>query len=70
MNDTPLLITPERLPELGITYTDTHLRRLEAKGRFPKRVQLSPRRHAYAHAEVMAWVRGCIEARDSAPTAA
>jgi len=70
MTDTPKLIAPERLPELGITYTDTHLRRLERASRFPRRIQLSPRRHAYSHDEVMAWIRACIAERDSTPTKA
>lgn len=38
----------------------THLR-LEAKGQFPKRYQLSPNRVARAKSEVLAW----IEARKS-----
>ena len=34
-----------RLPDLrklGITYSDVHLRRLEAEGKFPKRRKMNP----------------------------
>ena len=67
MPDTnPRLVLPERLPaDHGIDYTDTHRRRLEAAGKFPRRIQLSPRKHAYDHDEIMSWIRARIAERDA-----
>lgn len=68
MSDTPrVLVLPEQLPNRGIGYSNCHRRRLEAAGRFPKRIMLSPRKHAYDEAELMAWVRERIAARDRKP---
>jgi prophage regulatory protein len=69
MAEIPRLILPEDLPGLGIPYTDKHRRDLEPAGKFPKRVQLSPRRHAYLHSEIMTWIRERIAARDGAEAA-
>lgn len=66
MTDTnPRLVLPETLPDSGIDYSDMHRRRLEAAGKFPRRIQLSPRKHAYDHGEIMAWIRARIDERDA-----
>jgi prophage regulatory protein len=65
MSDTAhRLIPPEALPELGIDYSDMHRRRFEAADRFPKRVQISARKHCYVYDEIMAWIRARIADRD------
>lgn len=66
MPDTnPRLVLPEKLPDIGVDYADTHRRRLEAAGKFPKRIQLSPRKHAYDHGELVSWIRARIAERDA-----
>jgi len=50
------LITREGLKSLGITYSNTHFLRLEAKGRFPKRIYLSRARVAWIEREIKAWL--------------
>lgn len=49
----------------GILYTPQHIGRLEAAGKFPKRVNLGPGRVAWVLAEVDAWVSECIAERDT-----
>jgi prophage regulatory protein len=66
MPDNERLISPDKLPEVGIDYADAHRRRLEAAGKFPKRVQLSPRKHAYVFSEIMELIRSRIAERDHA----
>ena len=68
MTDAPrVLVLPEQLPNRGIPYSNCHRRRLEAAGRFPKRIMLSPRKHAYDEAELLAWIRERITMRDAKP---
>ena len=65
-DENPRLVLPERLPDdHGIDYSDMQRRRLEAAGKFPRRIILSPRKHGYLHAEIMAWIRSRIAARDA-----
>jgi predicted DNA-binding transcriptional regulator AlpA len=40
------------LKSLGISYSDTSLRRLEALGQFPKRVKMGPRRIAWRKVDI------------------
>lgn len=49
----------------GIPYTPQHIARLEAAGKFPKRVQLGPNRVAWLLSEVDAWVSERIATRDT-----
>jgi hypothetical protein len=49
-------IAPRDLPDLGINYHHNHLRRLWEAGKFPKPVQLSPRKIAWREADLMAWM--------------
>lgn len=39
--------------------------RLEAKGRFPKRVKIGDHASGYIESEVDAWIADCIAARDA-----
>jgi len=48
----------------GISYTDRHRRRLEAAGKFPKRVKLSACSTAYVESEIDDWIKARIAARD------
>jgi len=49
----------------GIPYTPQHIARLEAAGKFPKRVQLGPNRVAWLLSEVSAWVDERVMVRDT-----
>ena len=40
----------------AIPYSQNHIRRLEAAGKFPKRVQIGDNRVAWNRAEVEAWI--------------
>ncbi len=60
------LVSPDRLkPEFGIGLSEKHLRRLEAAGQFPKRVQVTERSHAYVEEELQALIEARIAARDN-----
>ena len=41
---------------LGITYSRTHLARLEAAGQFPRRFMISSRRSCWDEDQTMAWL--------------
>lgn len=47
----------------GISYSNVHLLRLEADGKFPKRVFLSPARVVWIEAEIDGYIARCIAAR-------
>jgi prophage regulatory protein len=49
----------------GIPYTPQHIARLEAAGKFPKRVQLGPNRVAWLWSEVDAWICERVAFRDA-----
>lgn len=49
----------------GIPYTPQHIARLEAAGKFPKRVKLGPNRVAWLLSEVDAWVNERLTCRDA-----
>lgn len=52
--------------KFGIPYSWAHLARLEAKGEFPRRVRLSPKRVAWVQSEVETWCATREAARDAA----
>jgi predicted DNA-binding transcriptional regulator AlpA len=64
------LVTPERLPEFGITTGDKQRKRLEAAGRFPRRVPITARTHAYVEEEILQHAERCIAQRDGSGEAA
>ena len=41
-----------------VPYTRQHVHRMEAAGRFPKRLQLGPGRVAWKDSEIQAWIDG------------
>jgi predicted DNA-binding transcriptional regulator AlpA len=57
------LLGREALRKLGIAYSNVHLLRLEAEGKFPRRIYLSPARVAWLKAEIVAHVNRCVAAR-------
>lgn len=52
----------------GIPYTSAHIARLEASGKFPKRVQLGPCRVVWVSEEIQKLLDERIAARDSNQT--
>lgn len=56
------LLSKRQLKEL-VLYSPQHIARLEAAGRFPKRVRLGQNRVGWIEAEVMAWLQERIDAR-------
>lgn len=68
------IVTPAELREVhGIDYTAVHLRRLEAKGLFPRRVKLgdgSPRcRHGWFLSEIEAYKAARLAQRQTQASA-
>jgi Prophage CP4-57 regulatory protein (AlpA) len=54
--DDEVFITYDQLPDYGIPkYSRVHIRRLMARGLFPRPVMLSPNRIAWRKSEVAAW---------------
>lgn len=51
------------LAQRGIAYSAVHLLRLEAEGKFPRRIYLSPARVAWIEAEIDDYLARCIAAR-------
>lgn len=60
-------VTFEQLKDHHITLGRRQLSRLEARGEFPKRVQLSPGRIAWLTTEIDAHIRDKIKAREVHP---
>lgn len=46
-----------------VPYSRQHIARLEADGKFPKRVRLGQQRVGWVYDEVAAWIEQRIEAR-------
>jgi prophage regulatory protein len=58
------LLDYQDLRAKGIKYSRVHLWRLEAAGKFPKRVRLSPARHGWLEDEVDDHLEGLVAQRD------
>ncbi len=50
------VISRDGLKGKGVHYTADHLRRMEAKGQFPKSFQMGPGRVVYDEAEIDEWL--------------
>ena len=62
-----LLVSKKDLRALGIPYSFAHIARLEAAGRFPKRIRLGQCRVAWLYSDVVNWVQDRLRAtRDNA----
>jgi prophage regulatory protein len=53
----PKLITGKELRDL-IPYSEQHIRRLEKKCLFPRRIHLGPGRVVWVEAEIVEWLEG------------
>jgi prophage regulatory protein len=60
------LISPDRLPEKGITIGNDQRLNLETEGRFPKRVPITARTYGYVEDEIDQWIEARIAERDKA----
>lgn len=61
--DCRLLYGPEHLPRLGITFSPTSLRRLEAEGKFPKRIRLGVHSVAWLALEIQEHIAKLVAER-------
>jgi prophage regulatory protein len=57
------LVTKKQVRE-RVCYSFAHIDRLEAEGRFPKRVRLGVNRVAWVEDEITAWIADRIAERD------
>ena len=60
------LLSKRQLKEL-VLYSPQHVARLEAAGRFPKRVKLGQCRVGWIEQEVLDWLNERIQRRENAP---
>jgi len=60
------LLSKRQLKEL-VLYSPQHVARLEAAGRFPKRVKLGQCRVGWIEQEVLDWLNERIQSRENAP---
>jgi prophage regulatory protein len=58
-----LLVFDELKTEFGIPYTRSYIRKLEAQGKFPKRVLIGDRRVAWVASEIDAYLKNRIATR-------
>ena len=57
------LLSKKQVREI-VLYSPAHIARLEAEGRFPKRVKLGPCRVGWIENEVLDWLHRRIDARE------
>jgi prophage regulatory protein len=62
----PKLLTFSELRDAGVLYTRRHVDRLEAEGKFPKRVTIGEARVGWVAQEVRDWIDKRIRAREQA----
>lgn len=65
MSERRLVSKKELKSLLGIPYSPQHIARLEAAGKFPKRLRLGQSRVAWLQAEVEQWIADKVAERDS-----
>lgn len=58
------ILSKRQLKEL-VLYSPQHIARLEAAGKFPKRVKLGNNRVGWIEQEVLDWLQERIDARDT-----
>jgi len=58
------MISSEQLADI-IPYSQNQLRRLEAQGRFPKRVRIGPNRVAWVQEEIERWFETRMDERNN-----
>jgi prophage regulatory protein len=57
------LLCREDIRRLGINYSNVHMLRLEAMGKMPKRLYLTPGRVAWIESEILEYIARCVAAR-------
>ena len=62
LNTLPELILTSEIAQ-RIPYSQNHLRRLEAKGSFPKRIRIGANRIAWVREEIDSWIEARLNAR-------
>ena len=62
LSTTPELIVADEIAQ-RIPYSQNHLRRLEAKGSFPKRIRIGANRIAWVREEIDSWIEARLNAR-------
>ena len=63
LNTLPELILTSEIAQ-RIPYSQNHLRRLEAKGSFPKRIRIGANRIAWVREEIDSWIEARLNARN------
>jgi hypothetical protein len=63
------ILSPEALPEKGITLGNDQRKTLEGRGLFPKRVPITQRTHGYVEKEIDDYLANRIAARDATQAA-
>ena len=63
LSTTPELIVADEIAQ-RIPYSQNHLRRLEAKGSFPKRIRIGANRVAWDRREIDSWIEARLNARN------
>jgi prophage regulatory protein len=58
------ILSKRQLKEL-VLYSPQHIARLEAAGKFPKRVQIGPNRVGWVENEVLDWLQERIDRREA-----
>jgi prophage regulatory protein len=58
------LLTYKDLKAIGISFSREHLWRLEAAGKFPRRIYLSPQKVAWFEDEILTWLAERAAERD------
>lgn len=56
MTEAPIFINRNGLRNLGLTWSNSQLLRLESANKFPKRIYLSPHCIAWERASVLKWI--------------
>ncbi len=56
----------ELAAQFNLAYSKVHLGRLEAAGKFPKRLHLTPGRATWLRSEICAWIELRVAQRDTA----
>jgi predicted DNA-binding transcriptional regulator AlpA len=61
----PLVLSHEGLRQIGIHFTNQHLLRLEANGKFPRRASLADRKVCWVYSEIREWLAKRINDREA-----
>jgi prophage regulatory protein len=63
--ETAMRLLSKKAVREKVLYSPAHIARLEAAGKFPKRVQLGPGRVGWVDEEVESWLRKRVAERDA-----